>query len=264
MEKFILANGCALRMSDTVKGEKCIVLIHGYLESIDIFETLINVLKPNYRVISFDVPGHGISEVLGEIHTMEFLADTLHSILEQSNIKSCYVAGHSMGGYIATKFAQKYPKNCDGLIMIHSTFGADTEQRIKMREKEIELILGGKKELLAKINPSKAIAKQNKKRLEEIISNMEDQAIMTDDDGAIALLKGLINREDMTEFSKTTKTPILCLWGKDDEFIPIELAEEFIKENPQIESIIMEDSGHLCFLEQQNEFVDAVNNFTTR
>ncbi len=264
MEKFILANGCALRIVDTVKGDKCIVLIHGYLESIEIFEDLIKTLKPNYRVLAFDVPGHGISEVMGENHSMEFLADTLHSILEQLKIDSCYVAGHSMGGYIATKFAQKYPQNCDGLMMIHCTFGADTAERRDMREKEIELIKAGKKELLARLNPSKAIAKQNKKRLEEVISNLEDQAIMTDDDGAVALLNGMTDREDMTEFAKSTNIPIMSFWGKHDDFIPFEMAEEYIKENPQIKSVVMEDSGHLCFIEQEQEFVDAINNFINK
>lgn len=263
MEKFILANGCALKMSDTEKGEQTLVLIHGYLQSSDIFDDVTRQLKRDLRVVVIDVPGHGISEVIGECHTMEFLADVIHDTLKQLSIESCFIAGHSMGGYIATKFAEKYSDTCKGLIMIHSIFEPDTTESRESREKEIELITAGKKELLVKMNPQKAIAEFHRNRYAELISDLREQAIMTDDEGIIALLNGMMIREDLTQFAKNTKIPILCFWGAHDEFIPIQYAEQYTKQYPHIKSVIMQDSGHMCFIEEEDKFIETIVEFCT-
>lgn len=261
MEKFVIANDCTLRILDTEKGDTVIVLVHGFFESLDVFDTLVKQLKQKYRVIALDVPGHGISEVMGECHSMEFIADTIYDILKQLSIDKCYIAGHSMGGYIAASFAYKYQANCKGLIMIHSIFDKDSEKRSESRSREISFIKAGKKELLAKINPSKGFAKEYRGKYKEMISNLEDQAIMTDDEGVIALLNGMKEREDLNDFARTTSIPILCFWGKYDEFFPLEYATEFVEKHANIKSIFMEESGHMCFIEQQNEFIEALDEF---
>ncbi|MEG0500588.1 MAG: alpha/beta fold hydrolase, partial [Rikenellaceae bacterium] len=61
MEKFTIANGTAFRYIEMGKGEKTLLLLHGYLESIESWEMLLPVLAKTYRVIAFDIPGHGIS-----------------------------------------------------------------------------------------------------------------------------------------------------------------------------------------------------------
>ena len=86
MEKFIISNGCALRITDTLKGEKCVLLLHGYLESLDVWEDFQKFLTPDYRVVAMDIPGHGISQVMGEVHTMEFLATTVAGVLDELEI----------------------------------------------------------------------------------------------------------------------------------------------------------------------------------
>lgn len=262
MEKFILANGCALKISDTVRGENVIVLIHGYLQSGDIFEAVTKKLKENFRIITFDVPGHGISEVMGDCHSMEFLADVTHDILRQLEVEKCIIAGHSMGGYIAAKYAEKY--GCEGLVMIHSMFGKDTEEARTSRQKEIELILGGKKELLVKMNPQKAIAEKHRNKYSELISDLREQAIMTDDEGIIALLNGMMGRDDLSDFAKKSEIPMLSFWGMYDEFIPFEKVDEFVKEYPKVESVVMENSGHICFIEEKDKFIETMNQFCAK
>lgn len=261
MEKFIVANHCALRYSDTQSNKPCIVLIHGYFESIEIWDRITPELSKHYRVIAFDVPGHGISEVLSECHTMEFFADTLNDILIKSNIETCIVAGHSAGGYIALAFAKKYSSKTSRIILFHSTFDSDTPDKRMRREKEIDIIKSNKKELLAKVNPGKAVAKSNRMRLEEVILEMEDQAMMTEDQGAIALLNGIKEREDMNEFVESTTIPITAFWGEEDEFIPLEYAKSVAEKHKKVNSIFVKDCGHLCFIEQMPTTLQTLLSF---
>ena len=164
-EKFIMAGGCAVRVSDTLEGERTVVLLHGYLESLDVWDRFTELLAPQVRVVAADLPGHGISEVKGEVHTMEFMADTVHAAMETLGIGRAVVVGHSMGGYVALEMLRKYPEAFAGLVLFHSTPNPDSEKKREDRLREIHLIEGGKKELIARSFPHVGFAPQNRKRL---------------------------------------------------------------------------------------------------
>ena len=75
IEKFIMAGRTALHVCDSQQGERCVVLLHGYLESMFVWDDFVPLLYKRVRVVTLDLPGHGISEVRGECHSMEYLAD---------------------------------------------------------------------------------------------------------------------------------------------------------------------------------------------
>ena len=56
MEKFIMANDTALRISDSGRGETTLALLHGYLESLEVWEDLAKRLAPYYRIVAIDIP----------------------------------------------------------------------------------------------------------------------------------------------------------------------------------------------------------------
>ena len=74
-----------------------IVLLHGYLESSEVWNGFEMKLAKEFRVISVDLPGHGRSDVFGETHTMEFMADVLKDLLDSLRINKVFLAGHSLG-----------------------------------------------------------------------------------------------------------------------------------------------------------------------
>ncbi len=258
MERFLIANGAALRCFDSQRGEKVLILLHGYLESLEVFDDIINILKQSYRIIAIDLPGHGISSVVGKVHSMEFLADVLNDVLDQLEVDKCWVAGHSMGGYVATKFAQKYTDRCQGLIMIHSIFEGDTPKRAESRNKEIALIEAGKKDMLIAVGQKQVVAKQNRKKMYELLMNLEDQAFITEEEGMIAILNGIAAREDMTQWAKECSLPIICFWGEYDELIPLEYAQQLAQNLPKAHSYFMQNSGHISFAEEQERFIELI------
>ena len=70
MEYFAISNGIPVHILDTKKGDTTIVLLHGYLETLYIFNEFIELLEKKYRVIAIDMPGHGLSGSDKEINTM--------------------------------------------------------------------------------------------------------------------------------------------------------------------------------------------------
>ena len=74
-----MAGSTALHIADSGSGDKCVVLLHGYLESLYVWDDFVGLLTPHMRVIAVDIPGHGISEVKGEVHTMADESYTSHN-----------------------------------------------------------------------------------------------------------------------------------------------------------------------------------------
>lgn len=261
MEKFMVANGTALRVADSGKGETTVALLHGYLESLEIWDELTTLLAPRYRVIAIDIPGHGISEVKGEVHTMEFIADVMRDLLDKLGVKRCVLAGHSMGGYAAEAFAEKYPERLMGLVLFHSTPDPDTEEKKANRLREIELIRQDKKELLATMFAPKGFAPENRRRLQSRISELEEQTTMTEDDGIAALLRGMMQRKDSNEMLRKLAVPQLFIFGRNDEFIPVETAEAIIRNHPQAQAAWLEHSGHMGPVEEPAAAAAILDNF---
>ncbi|MCL2562140.1 MAG: alpha/beta hydrolase [Rikenellaceae bacterium] len=257
MEKFIMADGCAVRVSDTRHGDRTIVLLHGYLESIEVWEDFTALLKPHLRVIAIDLPGHGVSEVKGEVHTMEFLADTVHAALRELGVEQAVICGHSMGGYAALEFLRRHPQATDGLIMFHSVPFADTPEKKEQRDREIAAVLAGKKDLLIG-GVAKSFASANRARFADAIEELGDQVVLTDDAGVVALLRGMEQRRDNSEMLRESRVPQLFIFGRDDEYIPVSVAEEIASSHPQARVVWLERSGHMGFIEELRAAADTV------
>lgn len=258
MEKFTIANHTAFRYIDTEKGDKVILLIHGYLESLEAWDPLLSKLKKEYRVIAFDVPGHGISEVKGSVHTMPYLAETAAALLNKIGVPKVIVVGHSMGGYIAQALKRLRPDLVEKMVLLHSTPDADTPAKRANREREIEIIRTGRKELLSTINPGKGFAKDNRKKFNDYIDELGQQVMITDDDGIMALLNGMMEREDGNDLiDKDT----MMVFGCEDEYMPKEYCESLAAKHPEAKVLWLEHSGHNGHLEEQAKFIEALGNF---
>jgi len=109
-----------IKIGFNIKGiGKTVVLIHGFGETRQIWAEFVDVLSEKYQVLTMDLPGHGESECLGEPHTMEKISENLKHVLDENNIKQFVVIGHSMGGYAALDFANRYPGMVKGLGLFH-------------------------------------------------------------------------------------------------------------------------------------------------
>ena len=153
-----MAGRTALHVCDSQQGERCVVLLHGYLESMFVWDDFVPLLYKRVRVVTLDLPGHGISEVRGECHSMEYLADVVRDALQALGIARCTLVGHSMGGYVALAFCERHPEMLDGLVLFSSTPNADTEEKRENRRREIALVRAGKKEQLARVAPGAGFA----------------------------------------------------------------------------------------------------------
>lgn len=256
-----MAGPTALHVCDSEQGERCIVLLHGYLESLLVWDDFVPLLYKQLRVVTLDLPGHGISVVTGECHTMEFLADTVAEGLKALGIGRCTLVGHSMGGYVALAFCERHPDMLDGLVLLSSTPNPDTEEKAENRRREIALVQAGKKEMLARVAPAAGFAEENRTRMADAIEDLTEQVFVTEEEGIVALLNGMIARKDQNEMLRQTKVPVLFILGRKDNYIPVEVAEKMVVDHPEARVVWLEHSGHMGFLEEPEATARALINF---
>ena len=260
-EKFLMAGPVALHVADSGKGDKCVVLLHGYLESMYVWDDFTPLLTPEVRVITVDIPGHGISQVLGEKHTMEQMADVLRDMLDALGIEKCTMAGHSMGGYVALAFCARHKERLDGVVLLSSTPNPDTDAKKENRQREIALVKAGKKEALARVAPEAGFAVENRRRLKEYIADLTEQVYITEDEGIVALLGGMMERADQNQMLRECGVKQLFILGRKDGYIPVEVAEQIVAAHPQAEVAWLNESGHMGFIEQPEACAEALLGF---
>jgi pimeloyl-ACP methyl ester carboxylesterase len=119
MESFFRSEKGRVHYFDEGKGDP-ILLVHGYLESAEIWSDLSASLSKEFRIISVDLPGHGLSEISEKPLTMEFMAGVIKGLLDYLGIERVFFTGHSLGGYIALAFLELYPDRLTGYSLFHS------------------------------------------------------------------------------------------------------------------------------------------------
>lgn len=261
VEKFIMAGQTPVHICDSERGERCVVLLHGYLESMLVWDDFIPHIYKEVRVVTIDLPGHGISVVQGECHPMEFLADTVADAMTALGIERYTVVGHSMGGYVALAMCERYADRLDGLVLLSSTPNADTPEKAENRRREIALVKSGKKEMLACVAPAAGFAEDNRRRMADAIADLTELVTVTEEEGIVALLNGMIERPDRNAMLQNSKVRQLFILGRKDGYIPVEVAEAMVAHHPQAEVVWLAESGHMGFLEEPEACAAALLQF---
>ncbi len=238
-----------------------LLLLHGYLSSGDVFESLAERLSPHFRIITLDLPGHGISEVVGEEHTMWWLADIVAGVLEACNVKRATVVGHSMGGYVAMELLRAHPEMVERLVLMQSLPDADTPEKKEERERELRIISEGKRDMLARLVPQHSFAAENLHRMAEEMEAMSERITLMDDEGIAAIIRGLCSRRDCNDLLRESSVPLLFVFSRHDERVDPERAAEIAATLPRAELLWLEHSGHFGFIEEEELVANAIREF---
>ena len=260
MEYFAISNGIPVHILDTKKGDTTILLLHGYLETLFVFNEFIEILEKKYRVIAIDLPGHGLSGSDKEINTMEFCAQVAADVLKKCGVEKAYVAGHSMGGYVAQNCVKLFPEMFEGLILLNSTPFADTPEKREDRKREIDLILSAKLGHLASISIPRMYSASNLRRLDEKVEETIEMTETHSPNGIVASIKGMMQREETKDVLSAAKKA-LFIFGTEDKFIVEETREKLIADFPGVKAVVIPQTGHNSFIEEPQLTLDAINEF---
>ena len=234
------------------------VLLHGFLENKTMLNAFIPELSQKYRVITIDLLGHGETECLGYVHSMEDQADMVHAVLNELKIRKSVFIGHSMGGYVALTFAELYSDNVKGIVLQNSTSRADSDERKTNRDRAIKAVKQNYTNFV-RLSITNLFSEDNRERLENEIENVKLEALKTPLQGIVAALEGMKIRKDREVLLHFAPYPIQLILGKKDGVLIYDENVDQI-EGTKVQLTTFPD-GHMSHIENETELKKVLIDF---
>jgi pimeloyl-ACP methyl ester carboxylesterase len=246
----------------TVAGSgPAVVLLHGFLEDLTMWNALQDQLKKKNRVIRIDLLGHGQTESHSDVNSMEDQARMVKAVLEELKIDKCVLIGHSMGGYIALALAELYPEKIAGLCLMNSTSLPDSDEKKRNRDRAVEAVKNNHRSFVRIAIPG-LFAPENRHTYAEKVKEATEVALHMSPEGIIASLKGMKIREDRTGVFREGTYPKLMIIGRQDPALDLETLTPQTQ-FPGVESVTFDD-GHMSHIENREELAQHLIRFLER
>ena len=231
-----------------------IIFIHGFPLNKSMWNIQVEALKENYRVIAYDIRGHGNSDPgIDEFFIELFVLDLLR-LMEKLKIEKSILCGLSLGGYIALNAVLKHPDRFDGLILNDTQCIADTpeikENRcnaiISIKEKGVEQYAD---EIIKKLFAQETFTKNK-----NVIDAVREMIISTPKQSLCNTLHALAERKETCDQLPEINIPVLIMVGQEDKITPIAAAQQMHEKILNSKLEIIQQAGHLSNLEDPTAF----------
>lgn len=230
-----------------------LVLIHGFPLDHSIWNEVTPLLSSDFDLILPDLRGFGESDAVDTAYTMADLADDIAALLDHLGLESAFLAGHSMGGYVALAFADAYPQRVRGLALIASQAAADPPERKTGRYAQAQQIAeNGIGEIVAGM-PVKLSADERVQKFVHDLMRKQKPA------GYIGSLKAMAERANTLSVLEKGSFPVLVVHGGADGLIPLQT--EIQVKVPRARTVELPGVGHMPMMESPQEVANALKSW---
>lgn len=266
-----LDDGLKVHFTDTGPQDRAaIVLVHGFSASLHTWEAWKTDLELDYRVITLDLPGHGLTRAEDpELARIDRFADVVHEVTQDLGVERFTLAGNSMGGNTAWSYALAYPETLDGLILVAAS-GWPEEEGEGEDSPFIFTLLS---------NPIARAVMKDLDMTSFVRSGLEgsytDPSFVTDElvERYVALSRAPGHRETLLSIMASDRVeatpealsainvPTLVMWGRDDNLVPVSGAQKFADAIEGAQLIVYDNIGHLPQEEHAAQSIQDVRDF---
>jgi len=250
----VKVNGINITYEGRGHGEP-LVLIHGYPLDHTAWNEVESLLENDFDLVIPDLRGMGQSGAVDKTYSITDIASDVAGLLDHLRIQETFIAGHSMGGYVALAFAHAYPNRVRGLGMISSQVLADSPERKAGRyqtakdveEKGIGVVVDS---MTTKLSADPRI----QSFVREVIQRQKPA-------GVIGSLKAIAERGDSSDLFKSFKFPVVILHGNADALIPVERGREMKAALPHAHYAELKGAGHMPMMENPKDVAEGLRFF---
>ena len=262
MDNSITFKNAPIHYSKTGNGS-VVILLHGFLESLEIWNDFSKQLEKEFTVLKIDLPGHGRSGLLSEVNAMPDVAEVVMAVADYEKVDNFVVCGHSMGGYVAVELAKREPNRMKGIVFLHSHAAPDDEQGKENRRRTVNIVKLNHTGFIRQFIPD-LFAEENKERLAPEIEKLSNRAASTSAKSIIASLQGMKERTGGLDLLIESKMPIFFVIGRQDSRMPYNkvIAQAMLAQNVQIQ--LLDKVGHMGFLEAPEKIFPVLRDFFRR
>jgi 3-oxoadipate enol-lactonase len=243
------------------EGSSVIIFIHGFPFNKSMWNLQMESLKDNYRLIRYDIRGHGNSDAGNEVFSIDLFVNDLISFMDALKIDNAILCGLSMGGYIALSAINKHSERFDALILSDTQCIADTPDAKGKRIKAIENIRNTGIEKYAEESIKNLFAPESFSTRVKEIADVKEMIMKTSEQSLCSTLLALSVRKETCDILSEIKVPVLIMVGSEDKITP-PAAARFMHEKIKGSILkIIDHAGHLSNLENPGEFNNQLKKF---
>lgn len=231
-----------------------IIFIHGFPLNKSMWDIQVEALKENYRVLAYDIRGHGNSDPGIDEFFIELFVNDLLRFMEKLGIEKSILCGLSLGGYIALNAVLKYPDRFDGLILNDTQCIADTSEIKENRCLAIISIMKNGVEQYADEIIENLFARESFAKNKNEIIAVKEMIISTPKQSLCNTLHALAERKETCDQLPEINIPVLIMVGKEDKITPIAAARQMHEKILNSKLQIIQHAGHLSNLENPTAF----------
>ena len=268
-----LPSGASAHIRDEGNPEgPVLVLIHGSNASLHTWEPWVAELGGTYRIVSMDLPGHGLTgRVPGDDYSREAMAGFVIEIMDALGIERFAVGGNSMGGGVSAMIALENPERVSALLLVNSA-GIPVERDaddvpLAFRLAGMPVISKVMRYVLPRSVVEEGLQKvfvDQSKVTDEMVARYFDLTLHEGNRDATRIRFSQNMARDEEAFAARLgeiSMPTLIIWGDKDGLIPVSAAHEFKARIPHAELVIYENVGHIPMEEVPGESAGAVADF---
>ena len=261
----ITVNNITVSYNDAgTDGAPAIIFIHGFPFNKSMWNGQLEALKTDYRVISYDVRGHGNSDLGDQDFSIELFGQDLILLMDALKIEKAMLCGLSMGGYIALNAIGNYPERFTALVLSDTNCVSDTNESKAKRMDTIESIRKNGVEKYAEESLKKLFAPESFTTNSKDVDKARVMITATTKQSLYNTLRALANRKETCSQLPEINVPVLIFVGKEDIITPPEAAQSMHEKIKGSFLNIISHAGHLSNMENSLEFNDQLQTFLTR
>jgi pimeloyl-ACP methyl ester carboxylesterase len=232
-----------------------LVLVHGFAANLDTWEPWVQRLGKDYRIVSLDLPGFGLTRAPdGYRLTETAFDDTVEGVANHLKLGRFTLAGNSMGGGVAWQYALKHPDRLEGLVLVDAAgFPEPSQKGSPIAFKILRNPVG--RFLLKDLDTSQVTAQglrsafepQPELATDAMVARYVELARAPGHKDIILGLMGSFDPKDAATKEKLAAiaAPTLVLHGTEDRLIPVSAAGKFGDAIPGAQVIIYDKVGHV-------------------
>ncbi|HSH36039.1 alpha/beta hydrolase [Schnuerera sp.] len=232
---------------------KDVLVLHGWGANINTVLSIVNLLKPHFKVYALDLPGFGESQAPNKAFDSQDYTRIVKKFLDKMKIEKIILIGHSFGGKLSILLGSKYPDNVEKIVLINSA-GLIPKRGFKyyLKVYSFKTLRFLYKIIFFWVNEEKKMGKIYKK----FGSTDYKEA-----DGIMRKTLVKVVNEDLHPILKRIQSPTLLIWGDKDTATPLYMGKTMEKEIPDSGLVVLEGAGHYSYLDDFNRFAIILKTF---
>lgn len=238
-----------------------LVFIHGFPFDHTMWDAQMMALPQEYRAISFDIRGHGSSDLAEGQYSIEFFVDDFIGLLDHLGIKQAAVCGLSMGGYVALRAAERHPERIKALVLCDTRSEADSNEAKIKRAQQVKAVKTAGVKAFAEGFVKAVFAPDTFSRSPQVVQKIQKIIEKNSPIGICGTLLALAARTDTTPALPAIKVPTLILVGEHDTLTPPSASRAMQEKIRGSELHIIPNAAHMSNLENSSFFDDKLLSF---